>query len=124
MVGFGSSHTTVEGKSVKIGPEASSHMGSCFEPYPKHLNVITSLWTSFRRLSRDPSCQITSMKCVTPVRSLDIDCIVRPPAAAGEKRDNTAGGLSDKGNNSSESAAPVTASNNFFDWFNLSGQAN
>lgn len=110
----------MDGKSVKIGPEASGHLGSCFEPYPKHLNVITSLWTSFRRLSSDPSCQVTSMKCVTPVRSLDIDCIIRTPSGCSD----TAGASNQKVSNTSESTVPTTVSNNFFDWFNLSGQSN
>jgi len=122
--GFGSSQTTVEGQSVKIGPEASCHLGSCYEPYPKHLNVITSLWTSFRRLASDPSCQITSMKCVTPVRSLDIDCVVKPPVGGSGRSGTIAGNLIEKNNTSSESTASATTSNNFFDWFNLSGPAN
>lgn len=112
----------MEGKAACIKPEAESHLGRKYEPYPKHLNVVTSLWASARAWMKrgQQRYQTTSIKCSTPVRALDVEFTFPTETHTASCAVNEASPVKSiplqtaDSNPAPSGAAPPL---NFFDWF-------
>ena len=112
-------------------------LGGRYEPYPKHLNVVTSLLAATRSWfsSTGGAGQKTSIRCVTPVRTLDIDislpCEEAPATSQSQSVNNLPGVTSPppppppppSSLSSSFGAISSPAPINFFDWFSYPSAA-
>ncbi len=104
--GVSSGHIGVDGKPpAKLKPEAAIRLGDSYTAYPKHLNVVTEIWstlthptataTAEEKPSKEKNTKVsgnsksellprqqTRLKCIAPSRSLDVDLTLQPPLAS------------------------------------------
>lgn len=90
--GASSGHIGADGAvAMRLKPEAATRLGDSYTAYPKHLNVVTELWSALtHQLSsvQQPSSaallptQQTRVRCVAPSRSMDVGITLQPPVAA------------------------------------------
>ena len=112
----------MEGHAASVKSEAESHLGRKYEPYPKHLNVVTSLWASARAWMKrgQQRYQTTSIKCSTPVRALDVEFTFPTESSAASRTVNETSSLKSipvQAADSSPAPSGAAPPLNFFDWF-------
>jgi hypothetical protein len=85
--GMSSAHIGVDGKPpCRLKPEAAIRLGDLYTAHPRHLNVVTEVWGTVTNpataSSKDSSAllprQQTRVKCLTAIRSLDVDVHLQP----------------------------------------------
>lgn len=92
--GVSAGHIGVDGKPpTKLKPEAMIRLGDSYTAYPKHLNVVTEIWSTLTHQLGDGKeaadkaalllpKQQTRVKCIAPSRSLDVELTLQPPLAS------------------------------------------